>query len=349
MIASFSNRGATAVHLAAPGVNIRSTWPAYSNAAGFPTEGYEGTAAAFNSRWGDRTGGAPNWNRTSARKKAGTYSLADSPAGNYPDNSMRTIRRLAPFSLAGRTGCMVENWIRLDSETGFDGLVLLAGTTTDTPTDLGSWSGTTGGSFIRATDDLSAFDGMGTVFLRFLFLSDETFNFNGVFVDNTAVKCLNDTGAAYNTISGTSMATPHVAGVAALALANNPSLTVAQLKAAILGGVDVIGGLVTQVSTSGRLNAAKTLGLVPDDTPPNTTITSGPSGTTGSHKATFRFSGAGAGGRFQCKHMNGPWTACSSPKTYNGLGAGLHKFQVRAIDLNGNVDQTPATRNWRIV
>lgn len=40
-------------------------------------------------------------------------------------------------------------------------------------------------------------------------------------------------GSAYNTISGTSMATPHVTGAAALYKANNPSATPAQVKTAL--------------------------------------------------------------------------------------------------------------------
>ena len=93
--------------------------------------------------------------------------------------------------------------------------------------------------------------------------------------------------------------------------------------------------------TGGRLNAAKALGLTPDDTGPSTTITSGPSGRTSRHRATFKFTGSEPGVKFQCKHMNGPWTPCSSPKTYTGLGNGHHMFQVRAMDTNGNVDPTP--------
>ena len=47
--------------------------------------------------------------------------------------------------------------------------------------------------------------------------------------------CINSTwkGGGYNTISGTSMASPHVAGGAALYKANNPGATPAQVKAAL--------------------------------------------------------------------------------------------------------------------
>ena len=40
--------------------------------------------------------------------------------------------------------------------------------------------------------------------------------------------------------------------------------------------------------------------------------------------------------------------ACTSPKTYVGLIDGAHSFQVRATDLFGNTDATPAGFNWTI-
>jgi len=69
-------------------------------------------------------------------------------------------------------------------------------------------------------------------------------------------------GSSYDTISGTSMATPHVSGVAALAVSVDPTLTVPQLKEALLASVDKIPSLTGKTVTGGRLNARKTLEYV---------------------------------------------------------------------------------------
>jgi subtilisin family serine protease len=62
----------------------------------------------------------------------------------------------------------------------------------------------------------------------------------------------------YGRLSGTSMATPHVAGLAALALSANPSLTAAELRALIVEGANrTIGGS----DSEGGINAALTVAL----------------------------------------------------------------------------------------
>ena len=85
-----------------------------------------------------------------------------------------------------------------------------------------------------------------------------------------------------------------------------------------------------------------------DTTPPQTTITSGPSGTISQQDASFSFSSSEAGSHFQCRLDGASFAACSSPKAYSGLGSGAHRFKVRAIDRAGNVDRTPAIRDFSV-
>ncbi len=68
---------------------------------------------------------------------------------------------------------------------------------------------------------------------------------------------LND---SYREASGTSMATPYVAGTAALVLAAEPQLSVEKLRERILQSVDKIDSLDGKVESGGRLNAAKAVG-----------------------------------------------------------------------------------------
>ncbi len=62
--------------------------------------------------------------------------------------------------------------------------------------------------------------------------------------------------SGYASYSGTSMATPHVTGAAALFKAKNPSATAAQIKAAILSSTIGTASLTGKCTTGGRLNVA---------------------------------------------------------------------------------------------
>jgi subtilisin family serine protease len=66
-------------------------------------------------------------------------------------------------------------------------------------------------------------------------------------------------GGGYASYSGTSMATPHVTGAAALLLSKNASLDYSQLKTLILNNVDPVSSLNKKTVTGGRLNLYKAL------------------------------------------------------------------------------------------
>ena len=85
-----------------------------------------------------------------------------------------------------------------------------------------------------------------------------------------------------------------------------------------------------------------------DSTPPETTITSGPSGTTSNASPSFAFTSSESGSTFECELDGGGFSPCSSPKSYAGLPDGPHNFKVRATDPAGNTDPTPASSDFTV-
>jgi subtilisin family serine protease len=254
-LAEFSNYGATSVDLAAPGVEILSTWPAYTNLL---TEDFE---TDLSGRW--TPGGSPNtWARTTSAAAHGSYSATDSPSGNYADDANNWLATVNPTNLSGRIGCQAAYQLRLDSEEGYDGLLVESSTNGTTWEIRDGWSGHTGGDFYGLETDLSPLSGQPAAYVRFRFVADEVFNYDGAYVDDVAIRCISATYGTndYNSIQGTSMATPHVAGVAALLVAQNPARTTAQVRTLLTSSVDSLAQLVGRTATGGRLNACRALG-----------------------------------------------------------------------------------------
>jgi len=66
-------------------------------------------------------------------------------------------------------------------------------------------------------------------------------------------------GGGYDYKSGTSMATPYVAGAVALLLSRNPNLKVSEIRQLLFNSVDTVAGLSGKCLTGGRLNLRRLL------------------------------------------------------------------------------------------
>ena len=100
--------------------------------------------------------------------------------------------------------------------------------------------------------DLSAVDDALTAYLRFsVDADDDAIVGAGANIDDFQVGCLTPNGEHYVKDVGTSMAAPHVSGVAGLILAAHPTWNTARVKAAILNTVDKKPSFATSARAGG--------------------------------------------------------------------------------------------------
>ncbi len=113
------------------------------------------------------------------------------------------------------------------------------------------------------------------------------------------------------------------------------------------GSHEVKARATDPAGNDGPVSGGRTFSIQ-DSTRPETTITSGPSGSTPERGATFEFGSNEPGVTFECSLDGAAYTPCTSPVTFNDLAPGEHTFQVRARDAAGNEDTTPDTRTWTV-
>ncbi|MBI2373891.1 MAG: tandem-95 repeat protein [Deltaproteobacteria bacterium] len=85
---------------------------------------------------------------------------------------------------------------------------------------------------------------------------------------------------------------------------------------------------------------------VVDTTRPDTTIATAEPNPTSDSTGDFTFTSNEASVTFACSIDGGAYSACAETFSTSALADGSHTISVRATDLAGNVDTTPATHLW---
>jgi hypothetical protein len=153
---------------------------------------------------------------------------------------------------------------------------------------------------------------------------------------------------------GTSMATPHVTGAAALLFSLKPTATVTQVREALLTTTTPTPSLAGKTVTGGRLDVNAALNkLVPPGTEttfPDTELQTSTPAVTAETTAKFHARRVDAdGGTFECSQSaTGAFSPCANEIEALGLALGEHTLRVRAKNQAGIVDPTPATFTWTI-
>ncbi|NJN70953.1 MAG: S8 family serine peptidase [Nitrospira sp.] len=259
-LASFSNFGSSAVHVAAPGVRINSTKPT-SNVTNVLLHNFDSNPTGLGYVFG---GINATWGISKSASSSQPNSLTDSPNGNYQNNT-DSFATGPVFTTEGQKGCRLDSQVRLQTEQDIDGVLLETSRNSGTTWEpLRLITGDSNAQFVSFTwGDIA--DGMKSSQFRFRFQSDDRQAFDGVYLDNVRVACVAGPPSQttdYQFLLGTSMATPHVAGLAGLLLSVNPNLTVSQLRNAILSTTDRKASLRGKMSTGGRINARAALATV---------------------------------------------------------------------------------------
>jgi len=179
-LASFSNYGATSVDVGAPGVNIYSGSPARQTvwSDNFDDGGL--------SPW--TTGGSSGgpFGLTTSKSYSASYSLADSPSGNYANSDDHYAQVLATGSFSSYVGTKLEYYINGISESNYDFLYVYTSTDGSTWTQHYQLHGTSSGNWYNYWPaDTKAHEGNSNLYVRYRFTSDGTNVYDGWYVDES--------------------------------------------------------------------------------------------------------------------------------------------------------------------
>jgi len=258
-----SNYGLTSVDVTAPGAYILSTLPGAGYEPG-PGDIFFDHVEAGAGNW---TADIP-WGITEEISYSPTHSWTDSPDIYYKNNVDASLTS-ETVDLSGTTGQIIKlgfyAWIHLELDEDYL-YIEVSGDGGITWITIGSLTGyeremTLYRYFIPEAVRTNQF------IFRFHLVTDENRTGEGVYIDDIGIGF--STGSNnYGLKSGTSMATPHVSGLAALIDSYRDDLNYLDIRDLICATVDQLSSLGGLIFTGGRINAKSALIQDPADLPP---------------------------------------------------------------------------------
>lgn len=294
-LAGTSNFGATTVDVTAPGSLIFGAINARQDVLNQSIDNV--TAPALPSRWsGGGSQGA--WVSSTAYKISDTNALTHVSTGatySLNDNCHITSPSI---DLSTHEGAVLTFYAYGKSEANDDLVVETAAGQTG-PWTIQPMTGNghynlltlagidTNGEWFRMRVNLKTLEGLNQAYIRFRFTDNGDSNqAMGWFIDDITITAHDNTYNAnsFAYLTGTSMATPHVTGIAALIKSRNPAFTNIDIIDAIFRGAEAKPSLSGKVATGGRVNAYQALLAadgIPLPQPSSTPPGSGSGGGTG--------------------------------------------------------------------
>ncbi len=260
-LASFSNYGATSVDVGAPGTNVVSTWAGANALISGSSWTFSTTAGGGWTAASGTLGGLPAdfLLNPSNMLSGGPYRASTDDRAYSTINIPSVDNAFAQGYLA--INVINNDFFRINYKASGDPFssVPTSGTTLVSVTNTHTANSFSFGSFdITSSGCINASCSFG---FQLTSTASGTKDW-GVGVANFSIKTLSLNTASYNTINGTSMASPHVAGLATLLRAYNPSFTATEVVNAIKNGGTTVAALSGITTTGKAVNAMGALAYI---------------------------------------------------------------------------------------